>query len=108
MENLIFEIAKQLELNKTDVEMLLHDVNNLRGEEWLKQIEEGCSEEVVSRFKKVAGIGNLKVCEHCLWAIESREGNQLKVTHFVDEDDEIESTCDWCKENGFDVLYELV
>lgn len=49
---------------------------------------------------------NLWVCEHCLAAIESREGRQvtLKHYHYVDEDDE----CDWCKERGFCELYELI
>lgn len=48
------------------------------------------------------------VCEHCLMAIESREGNQATMRRYVDEDDEVESECDWCGENGFDTLYELV
>ena len=48
------------------------------------------------------------VCEHCLWAIESREGNQATMRHSVDEQDAVESKCDWCGECGFDTLYELV
>lgn len=48
------------------------------------------------------------VCEHCLMAIESREGNQATMRHSVDEDDDVESKCDWCEEVGFDTLYELV
>jgi hypothetical protein len=48
------------------------------------------------------------VCEHCLMAIESREGNQATLRHSVDEDDDVESECDWCHECGFDTLYELV
>lgn len=48
---------------------------------------------------------NLWVCEHCLMAIESREGNQATLKHYVDED---ESKCDWCEEVGFDTLYEIV
>ena len=48
------------------------------------------------------------VCEHCLCAIESREGNQARLAHSVDETDAVESKCDWCKECGFDTLYELV
>lgn len=51
---------------------------------------------------------NLKVCEHCLLEIESREGNQMKITCFVDENDKVESMCDLCHENGFNVLWELV
>jgi hypothetical protein len=41
-------------------------------------------------------------------AIESREGNQAVMRHWVDEEDETESKCDWCEEVGFDELYELV
>ncbi len=48
---------------------------------------------------------HLFVCSHCLMAIESREGNQATLKHYVDED---ESKCDWCEEVGFDTLYELV
>lgn len=47
----------------------------------------------------------LWVCEHCLAAIESHEGNQATLRHSVDEDDD---KCDWCEEDGFDTLYELV
>lgn len=45
------------------------------------------------------------VCEHCRMAIESKEGNQATLVHYVDEN---ESKCDWCEEIGFDTLYELV
>lgn len=48
------------------------------------------------------------VCSHCLMAIESREGNQATLRHGVDETDAVESRCDWCKECGYSVLYELV
>lgn len=50
----------------------------------------------------------LWVCEHCLMAIESREGNQATLRHWVDENDEEESKCEWCEESGHDHLYELV
>ena len=50
----------------------------------------------------------LWVCDHCLMAIESREGNQATLRHFVDEQDDEESKCEWCEEVGFDVLYELL
>ena len=50
----------------------------------------------------------LWVCEHCLLAIESREGNQPTLRHRVDEEDETESKCEWCEENGFDTLYEIL
>ena len=48
------------------------------------------------------------VCEHCLWAIESREGHQATLSHYVDEEDGCESKCDWCGDDGFDLLYELI
>ena len=50
----------------------------------------------------------LWVCEHCLCGIECHEGTQATMTHYVDEDDDAMSKCDWCEEVGFDVLYELV
>ena len=48
---------------------------------------------------------HLWVCENCLAAIESHEGNQATLRHYVDG---VESQCDWCKEVGFDTLYELI
>lgn len=50
----------------------------------------------------------LWVCEHCLCAIESREGNQAILRHSVDETDAVDSRCGWCKSCGHDVLYELI
>lgn len=50
----------------------------------------------------------LWVCEHCLCAIESREGTQAVMKHYVDEEDESESKCGWCEDTGFDTLYELI
>ena len=51
---------------------------------------------------------SLWVCRHCLMAIQSHEGTQATMPHYIDEDDETESRCDWCEENGFDMLYELI
>ena len=48
------------------------------------------------------------ICERCLMAIESREGNQATLRHWVDEEDEKESKCDWCECDGHSVLYELI
>lgn len=50
----------------------------------------------------------LWVCEHCLMAIESREGNQATLKHWVDEMDAVDSRCGWCGEVGHNVLYELI
>lgn len=59
---------------------------------------------------------NMWVCHHCLMAIEAHEGNQAILEHDVDEEEWFDSTeeyeqaskCDWCEQNGFDTLYELV
>ena len=52
------------------------------------------------------------VCKHCLSAIQSREGNQLTITHDIDlefdERNEENSKCDWCEQTDNDVLYELI
>jgi predicted Zn-ribbon and HTH transcriptional regulator len=53
------------------------------------------------------------VCSHCLAAIESREGNQATLCHdigleFDEEDFDKMSKCDWCEQEGFDELYELI
>lgn len=55
----------------------------------------------------------LWVCRQCLMAIESHEGRQTILTHDIEleydeEDFDTMSKCDWCNENGFDKLYELV
>lgn len=56
---------------------------------------------------------NLWVCPHCLAAIESREGRQAILRHDIElEFDENEldevSKCDWCENNDFITLYELI
>ena len=59
---------------------------------------------------------NLWVCERCLMAIESREGRQITLEHYVDNEEwfdsteeyEQESKCDWCEECEFNTLYELI
>lgn len=53
------------------------------------------------------GMGKkMKVCERCLWAIESREGNQRSEKHWIEDEEEI--VCEWCEnviEN--DSYYEI-
>lgn len=72
------------------------------GDDYITQIHEG-------NFCRIAEEReHLWVCEHCLAAIESREGNQATLRHRVDEDDDVESKCEWCEEVGFDTLYELI
>jgi hypothetical protein len=52
----------------------------------------------------------LLVCERCLWAIESREGKQMTIKHYIDPEDEEEQQhhCDWCGNEENYVLYELI
>jgi hypothetical protein len=57
---------------------------------------------------EVEGEHNLRVCDHCLAAIQSREGYLPTLTLNVDEEDPIASKCEWCEEEGFDTLYELI
>ena len=49
----------------------------------------------------------MRVCYKCLMGIEAHEGNQPRLTIWVDEDDEEESFCEWCEESGHDTLYEI-
>ena len=51
---------------------------------------------------------NLRVCYRCLMGIECHEGKQTVTELWVDEEDPDESKCEWCEEEGFDTLYELV
>lgn len=57
-------------------------------------------------------IKKLWVCEHCLSAIQSHEGNQLNIAHDIDlefdERTEENSKCEWCEQTDNDVLYELI
>lgn len=50
----------------------------------------------------------LYVCERCLMAIESREGNLARKIYRTDEEDELDCTCDWCEQGEFDELYQLI
>ena len=47
----------------------------------------------------------IRVCEYCLQEIEYHDGKQRYTHVWVDEDDENESRCDFCKESGFDSIY---
>lgn len=69
------------------------------GDDYITQVHEGNFCRVVEERE------HLWVCDHCLAAIESREGNQARLAHYVEG---VESRCDWCKEFGYDTLYELI
>jgi hypothetical protein len=48
----------------------------------------------------------LRVCYRCLMGIESHEGQQITRKIYLDDDDP--TPCDWCEEDGNDVLYEIL
>lgn len=48
----------------------------------------------------------LRVCAHCLAAIESREGRQAVREIYIDEDEP--QTCEWCESETDDILYEFI
>lgn len=68
------------------------------GDNYITQVHEGNFESIVEPREK------MWVCDHCLAAIESREGNQATMRHYVDG---VDSICDWCEQSS-DVLYELI
>lgn len=51
--DIIHKISRQLQLNAIETDLLLHDINNLRGEEWLPDIEANCSQDIINSFKKL-------------------------------------------------------
>lgn len=53
---LINTLVKKMGLNAYEANMLEHDINNLRGAEWLDQVEELGDSELTGAFKEVAGI----------------------------------------------------
>ena len=50
---------------------------------------------------------NPHICDYCLQEMESRGERRFIKKIDVDEMNEKESKCDWCKESGFDTLYEV-
>lgn len=50
---------------------------------------------------------NPHICDYCLQEMESRGERRFVKKLDVDEMNEKESKCDWCKECGFDTLYEV-
>ena len=72
------------------------------GDDYITQIHEG------NFIRFIEEREHLHVCDHCLAAIESREGTCKKLTHYIDSDDLEGSICDWCNGIGFSRLYELI
>ena len=56
---------------------------------------------------EIEGEHNLRVCDHCLAAIQSREGYLPYITVHVDLEDD-KGKCEWCEQDGYDTLYELI
>ena len=50
IDELVDDIAKQADLDLYEADMLLHDINNLRRDEWIDIIEEYCEEETKNQF----------------------------------------------------------
>lgn len=77
------------------------------GDDYITQVHEGnfvgfLKDKIETQRK------TMWVCEHCLAAIVSREGNQAVLRHDVDESNVQESYCEWCESCGYDTLYELI
>lgn len=49
----IQKIINKLDLSSCDAEMFIHDTNNLRGCEWLDDIEEFCGEKLLAQYKAI-------------------------------------------------------
>lgn len=113
---LVIKFPDGYEHLKSEILAMLDDYYN----EWQNSDECTCLEEyMMDRLSETYAVWTtwesiqycretMWVCEHCLMAIESREGNQARLAHSVDETDAMDSRCDWCKECGFDTLYELL
>lgn len=56
-------------------------------------------------MKRAENEHGLTVCEHCLQGIESHEGKQIVKTVWFDDDD---GKCEWCEEEGFTELLEIL
>ena len=50
---LVNRIVKEADLSIEDSDMLLHDINNLRGDEWLDIVKKNCSKETYQAFRKL-------------------------------------------------------
>lgn len=75
------EIASKLKLSKGDYNTLLHDINNLRGDEWLEQVKSIGDEELLKKFKNVAQIEDLEEDEPI-----QLDSDKVKLTDLEPED----------------------
>ena len=85
----------------TDCTISPHEKYEVLAEYLLKEYKEMLNFEIEDDGK-IIGHKNLWVCEKCLYAIESREGDMATCSH-----KENYLPCDWCGEE-YDTLYELI
>lgn len=52
-DELLYTIAMKLHLGMEEYDMLIHDVNNLRGNEWIETVEQLNDEELIQEFKEL-------------------------------------------------------
>ena len=53
---LIFTISKEAKLSEYDTNLLEHDINNLRGQEWNAFVKKHCSQETYKLFRELVGL----------------------------------------------------
>ena len=85
----------------TDCTISPHEKYEVLAEYLLKEYKEMLNFEIEDDGK-IIGHKNLWVCEKCLYAIESHEGDMATCSH-----KENYLPCDWCGEE-YDTLYELI
>ena len=89
----------------------MRDFFDLTKEEFLESYSYLTEEEydATAEYVKEHNLAKLLcVCNHCLCAIQSREGCLRHREWDVDPDDEHQSKCDWCGETGFCTLNEII
>lgn len=52
-EELINEVADELKLTVIEKDNFIHDVNNLRGDEWFSIVRESCSLRLANAFENL-------------------------------------------------------
>ena len=76
----IRKIAYAANLNDYSIETLVHDINNLRGDEWTDVVINNCSSETIKEFCKIAHV-EIDFEEACLLAAD------IKMYLHLDETD---------------------
>lgn len=50
-DEILLKVTKEMDLCSTDMDMLEHDVRNLRGDEWLNDVKASCSPSTYKAFR---------------------------------------------------------